>query len=117
MSVLGLIVSLRKRINWFGIGQFAYWRFVHIFLGVACTMTLILHTGMHFGENLNQILMINFISILILGGVAGAVMGLSHKLQPNQSMTLRRFFSWCHLLVTWPLPVLLAVHILTVYYY
>jgi len=117
MSVLGLVVSLRKRINWFGIGQFAYWRFVHIFLGVACTMTLILHTGMHFGENLNQILMINFISILILGGVAGAVMGLSHKLQPNQSMTLRRFFSWCHLLVTWPLPVLLAVHILTVYYY
>ena len=117
MSIVGLIISLRKRIKRLQFGQFAYWRFGHIFLGVACTMTLVLHTGMHFGENLNQMLMINFISVLLLGGVAGAVMGLSHKLNPNQSVSIRRFFSWCHILVTWPLPILLAIHILTVYYY
>ena len=117
MSIVGLIISLRKRIKRLEVGQFAYWRFVHIFLGMACTMTLILHTGMHFGENLNQMLMINFISVLLLGGLAGVVMSLSHKLNPVQSMSLRRFFSWCHILVTWPLPVLLAIHILTVYYY
>ena len=117
MSLVGLVVSLRKRIKRLEFGKFAYWRFVHIFLGVACTMTLVLHTGMHFGDNLNQILMINFISVLLLGGIAGAMLGLSHKLNANQSMSLRRFFSWCHILVTWPLPVLLAIHILTVYYY
>ena len=117
MSLVGLVISLRKRIKKLEFGQFAYWRFVHIFLGVACTMTLILHTGMHFGENLNQMLMINFISVLLLGGLAGAVMSLSHKLNPIQSISIRRFFSWCHILVTWPLPVLLAIHILTVYYY
>ena len=117
MSIVGLVLSLRKRIKKIEFGQFAYWRFVHVFLGVACTMTLILHTGMHFGENLNQMLMINFILVLLLGGMAGAVLSMSHKLSPPRSMSVRRFFSWCHILVTWPLPVLLGIHILTVYYY
>jgi len=117
MSIVGLLLSLRKRMKKINFGQFSQWRFAHIFLGVACAVTLILHTGMHLGENLNQILMIDFLLVLILGGIAGTVVSLSHQMNAKQSMQVRKFFSWVHILVTWPLPALLGIHILTVYYY
>jgi len=104
MSIVGLLLSLRKRMKKINFGQFSQWRFAHIFLGVV-------------GENLNQILMIDFLLVLILGGIAGTVVSLSHQMNAKQSMQVRKFFSWVHILVTWPLPALLGIHILTVYYY
>jgi nitrite reductase (NADH) large subunit len=110
-------MSLRKRAGWKWMGGFAYWRTLHAVLGMLCVATLIFHTGFHLGENLNQILMINFLAIIVLGAGAGSVVALSHKLSAKKSMAIRKTWTWLHILVTWPLPALLAVHILSVYYF
>lgn len=121
LSVIGLLMSLRKRIKhktlMEKLGEFAYWRLMHVVLGVFCVAMLILHTGMHLGENLNQMLMINFLLVVLLGSLAGAVISLSHRASAATSKKIREFWTWAHIAVTWPLPILLSVHILTVYYY
>ena len=117
MSAIGLLMSLRKRIKSQRLGEFSYWRLLHIGLGVLCAATLVAHTGLNLGSNLNQYLMINFLLVLGLGALASTVVSLSHLLQPGAAKTLRKFWSWLHILVTWPLPVLLAFHIISVYYF
>lgn len=117
LTAIGLLMSLRKRFKSSRLGKFAYWRLLHVALGLFCAITLILHTGMHLGENLNRMLMINFLGVLVFGSLAGLVISLSHNLNAVQSQKVRRFWSWAHVLITWPLPVLLGIHILTVYYF
>ena len=117
MAIVSLLMSLRKRLKYSWLGQFGYWRLMHTFLGVSCTALLIFHTGFHFGSNLNQILMINFLGILLLGAGTGAVVSLSHKMSPAAAKKTRKIWSWTHILFTWPLPALIAAHILTVYYF
>jgi len=117
LSLVGLLLSLRKRLKFEWMGKVAYWRLAHTVLGVLCGIILLLHTGFHLGDNLNRLLLIDFLGVLILGGTAGAVIGLSHHLRPANARYTRKFWSWVHILFTWPLPALLAAHILTVYYF
>lgn len=117
LSVIGLLMSLRKRIKSTKLGNFAYWRLLHIVLGLSCAGLLFLHTGLHFGANLNQLLMLNFISILSIGALAGVAVSLSHTLSPVHARKVRSFFTWSHIFISWPLPFLLSIHILTVYYF
>ena len=117
LSIVGLVVSLRKRFKKIQFGNFAYWRMVHSVIGLLCVSILIFHTGLHLGSNLNQLLMINFLLVLIAGALAGSIISLSHKLSAKRSRKLRNFWTWFHILVTWPLPVLVATHIFTVYYF
>lgn len=117
LSVIGLLMSLRKRMGWTVLGQFAYWRLLHGVLGAACAGLLIVHTGFHLGANLNQLLMLNFLAVLVLGASAGAVVAFSHKFNPMKTTAIRKFWTWLHTLVAWPLPILLSIHILTVYYF
>ena len=98
-------------------GDFAYWRLLHIGLGVACIATLVGHTGLYLGSNLNQMLMINFLSVICLGAIAGALFSMSHTLGAHSGKRLKKFWTWVHIVVTWPLPVLLGYHILSVYYF
>ena len=117
LTMIGLLMSLRKRLKLERMGEFAYWRALHIILGVLCAGILIFHTGFHLGDNLNQILIIDFLGVLLIGSTAGLVVSMSHKLAPTRSMRLRKFWSWAHIILTWPLPALLSMHILTVYYF
>lgn len=117
LSLLGLLMSLRKRIKNERWGAFAYWRLLHICLGALCALVLIFHTGFHLGENLNQLLIINFLGVLLLGATAGMAVSMSHMLRPGSAMKLRKFWSWAHIIVSWPLPALLLTHIVTVYYF
>lgn len=120
LSVIGLLMSLRKRIKLNFIqklGDFAWWRMAHLMLGLVCAALLFFHTGMHFGENLNLILMTSFIATILLGAITGAVVSLSHALPVSMARKLRTFWTWTHTLVVWPLPVLVGMHILTVYYF
>ncbi len=120
MSLIGLLMSLRKRLKFpfvEKLGNYAWWRFAHVFLGATCAGLLYLHTGMHVGENFNFILMMNFVAVLCLGALTGLVVSMSHILSPPNSRKLRSFWNWAHTLVVWPLPALLGVHILTVYYF
>lgn len=122
LSAIGMLMSLRKRLNikWLNnkkLGEFAYWRAFHIILGLLCITILIAHTGFHLGVNLNRYLMINFLLVIALGTFAGIAVSISHRLSPAHGLKLRKTLSWTHLIVSWPLPLLLAVHILSVYYF
>lgn len=117
LSVTAILLAIRKRINKFRLGHFSYWRAAHVILGTACAIVLIAHTGLHPGENLNQILMFNFLAVLLLGAVAGLAISNSHFFSSAGAINLRKILNWIHILVTWPLPVLLGMHVLTVYYF
>jgi len=116
-TAVGLLMSLRKRLNWTWMGQFSTWRFTHLVLGLFCVAGLMLHTGFHFGENLNRWLMLNFLAVTSLGGLAGFAIALTHKLNPSKVKKIRKGLSFIHILVAWPLPLLLIFHIISVYYF
>lgn len=115
--VAGLLMSLRKRFKFHQWGAFGYWRLLHVALGVVSAVILITHTGLHLGENLNRWLMVNFLTMIAVGAAAGAAISLSHKLNSHSAKKLRSATTWAHILVAWPLPALLAIHIITVYYF
>jgi nitrite reductase (NADH) large subunit len=117
LTVIGLLMSLRKRLKFKWLGEFAYWRVLHLALGALCGLVLIFHTGFHLGDNLNRILIIDFLAIVLLGSSAGVMVSISHKFSPAKALSLRKFWAWVHILFTWPLPALLGIHILTVYYF
>ncbi len=117
LSAVGLLMSLRKRLGLERLGEFAYWRALHIVLGLFCVGLLIAHTGFHLGSNLNRYLMIDFLLVIGLGAFAGIAVAASHRMSPAAGLKLRKTLSKVHLLVSWPLPMLLAMHILSVYYF
>jgi len=92
-------------------------RFLYAGLGLFCVAGLMLHTGFHFGENLNRWLMLNFLAVTSLGGLAGFAIALTHKLNPSKVKKIRKGLSFIHILVAWPLPLLLIFHIISVYYF
>jgi len=116
-SVLGLLMSMRKRVTWFKWGDYPLWRVAHAILGVLSLLVLILHTGIRLGDNLNQFLMINFLLLSAIGAAAGWFAGRDTGISGNAGRRLRRFWTWMHILISWPLPALLSFHILSVYYY
>lgn len=117
LTLIGLLLSLRKRLEWRWLGGVAQWRMAHVLLGVGCIGLLMLHTGFHLGENLNRLLMLNFLTILALGGVTGLVVALSHRLPALKARRLRKLWTRLHVFVSWPVVALLSIHILTVYYF
>jgi nitrite reductase (NADH) large subunit len=78
---------------------------------------LVLHTGLTLGANLNQWLMLNVLALMGLGAASGIFSALERVLGGHNGPALRRGWTWAHILVGWPVPVLLGVHILTVYYF
>ena len=99
--------SLRKRWRRVGWGGLDWWRVGHGALGALALMTLLLHTGLRLGSGLNQILMICFLAASLLGGATAAGLGRRHA----------RLTFWLHVLAVWPLPVLVAFHVLASYYF
>ncbi len=117
MAVVGLLISLRKRaprVNW---GSFALWRNLHVGLGVGALLALLLHTGGRLGNGLNAGLMSAFITLIVAGAAAGALIALEHRLSPVRAKRLRGSLTWVHILAFWPLPALLGFHVLKIYYY
>ncbi|WP_455222329.1 FAD-dependent oxidoreductase [Kaarinaea lacus] len=117
LTVIGLLMSLRKRWTWFRLGDFNYWRVVHIALGVTVLAALLLHTGLQLGSNLNFALMLTFLGIALTGSLAGAVVALEPRLDPLTAKRARSFINYFHLVIFWPLPVLLGFHIVSFYFF
>jgi nitrite reductase (NADH) large subunit len=120
-SVLGLVaalavLSLRKRIRRFTLGDFPLWRIAHVLLGTLALAGIAVHTGGRLGSNLNFLLMATFLGVVALGAVAGGAIALEHRLG-ERAARLRRTWLWTHILVAWPIPVLLAFHVLKTYYF
>lgn len=116
-AVLSLVLSLRKRIKRFSLGSFGGWRVLHTILGVGGLATLFAHTGLRLGDNFNRLLMLDFLGLVVLGAAAGLVTSLEARLDPLRANTLRRAYTWAHIVLVWPLPPLVGFHILAAYYY
>ena len=114
LSVAALAVSLRKRlVQW---GDFALWRVAHALLALLILGALAVHTGARLGANLNFMLMAAFLAVIGLGAVAGGVVALEHRLGARAAR-LRRGWTTAHLMVFWPVPVLLGMHVLKSYWF
>jgi nitrite reductase (NADH) large subunit len=116
LSLLGLLLSARKRIARFAFGEFAWWRVAHVMSGVATLGILVAHTGFSLGNNLNFVLMLSFLKLSALGGLAGAATALERR-ATRLTKHMRAWTSTGHIVLLWPLPALLGYHILSVYYF
>jgi nitrite reductase (NADH) large subunit len=117
LALISLLLSLRKRVKKFAWGKFGHWRAVHALLGTVTLMALVTHTGFRLGHNLNFVLMANFLALALVGALAGLVTALERRLGARAAKRLRTFWTGAHIAMAWPLPVLVAVHILTAYYF
>lgn len=117
LGLVGLLMSARKQLRWFRLGEFARWRLLHAILGVLTLAVLIIHSGLSLGINLNQWLMLNVLALMLLGAASGGFTATERVLGGQTGVRLKRWWTWAHILLAWPLPILLGFHILTVYYF
>jgi nitrite reductase (NADH) large subunit len=119
LSTAAAVLSLRRRVPWLRWGDFATWRVIHTAIGTAALLALFLHTGFRLGRNLNEWLMLSFLGTAVAGSALGAATALEHRLMATaqQAARIRSVAFWLHIIAFWPLPLLLAVHVLTVYFY
>jgi len=113
LAALALLLSARKRLGRLRWGAFSAWRVFHLATGAAVLAMLLVHTGLSLGNNLNRLLTFDFLALSGAGAAAGTMFAFA---RPMRTKT-RRWSVWIHLLLGWPLPVLLAFHILSVYYF
>lgn len=115
---LGLLISFRKRLPRFiRFGRYDTWRFAHVLLGSLALIVLVAHTGFRMGHGLNYWLMSCFVGLLVVGTISGIVVGTEHRLSTPLASQLRRYSIWAHILLFWPVPVLLSWHVLKGYWY
>ncbi len=117
LTLVGLLMSMRKRVKRFQIGSFNSWRLAHVMLGCTALLLLLGHTGLHLGSNLNQWLLFDYLALAVLGALASVLIAFQNRLAPSVGRRQRNFWFWSHLLLAWPLPALLSFHVLSVYYF
>ena len=117
LTVASLLLSARKRIARFQAGPVGTWKAVHAALGLASLVGLVTHTGLRMGDNLNRILLLNFLALAVAGALAGTVTALERRLAGPAARRLRAAWTLVHIVLAWPLPVLLGFHILAAFYY
>ena len=103
----GAAYSLRKRWRGAEPADIGRWRLAHGAAGALALIPLVAHTGLRMGTGFDRALIVAFLAAAALGGAAAAGMGQRHA----------RLTFWLHLLAVWPLPILLAFHILSTYYF
>lgn len=122
ITVGAAVLGLRRRISFLRrLGGYDSWRLVHLGIGIVAVIALFAHTGFRLGSGLNFWLMFSFSASLIFGALAGLTTGGEHKLLEHgigsAKSPPRSVPHWGHVLLLWPLPVLLMIHILSVYSY
>ena len=117
LIAMGLGISLRKRFSKIEFGDFNVWRHLHVVLGIGALAALVVHTGFRLGDELNLLLMLNFLLLVIAGANSSTVVATEHRMNPALAKKQRRRWTWLHIVLFWPFPVLLAAHIVKSYYY
>ena len=82
---------------------------LHALVGVTAMGVLVAHTGLHAGDNLNRALLIAFLGAIGTGGALGLTALIARR--------GRTPLLWSHLILLGALPVLLAFHIVAVFYF
>ena len=112
------VISIRKRTKKIlNLWDYAYWRLMHVAIGTILIGILLAHTGFRMGNNLNFYLMLVFCCLLLIGSIASLVISYEHNLPRRVAKQVRSYAVWSHILLLWPLPVLLGFHILKTYYF
>lgn len=109
-------LSLRKRVPKVQFGRYDGWRVVHAGLGGLALLTLLVHSGARLGANLNLFLSLSALGAATAGAVAGAAIGREH-VWPAHARRWRQASYWVHVLLLWPLPALLGLHVLKFYFF
>ena len=118
LFAVGLLLSLRKRIKGLAkAGKYDLWRLGHLVLGVLAITALLAHTGMRTGHGLNFALMASFSAMLLLGGLSSLVIAFEHRIGGALATRLRRQSGLLHILLFWPVPLLLGWHIFKSYWF
>jgi len=117
LAAMSLLLAARKRVKRFQLGEVGHWRALHGALGVLSLLLLVTHTGLRLGQNLNLILMLNFLALAFVGGLAGAVTALERRMDGLWARRLRAAWTGCHVALTWPLPALILFHVVAAYYF
>ncbi|WP_095590123.1 FAD-dependent oxidoreductase [Actibacterium ureilyticum] len=120
LTVAAMIIGLRKRLRFMDrLGSYDWWRMVHLAIGGLAALGLVAHTGLRPGANLNLALFVVFTLTLVMGALAGLATGGDHSLRARRIGTarkpVRRIPTWVHIIAIWPLPLLLAAHVLASY--
>lgn len=116
MLALGAL-GLRKRWSFPAFGAFDLWRLVHVVLGMAVVAGLVVHTGGRTAGHLNAALSICVVGLALGGGIASWVLGREHEMDGARARAWRSTALWSHILLLWPLPVLIAFHVLKTYWF
>ena len=117
LVTIALLISLAKRWKRFSLFEYNLWRYVHVLAGVLIAISLFAHTGFRIGHQMNSWLMSIFVALMFVGGLYGLFMSVQHKLDGVLVQKVRGYFNWIHLLLFWPVPVLLSFHIFKTYYF
>ncbi|UQA57733.1 FAD-dependent oxidoreductase [Polyangium aurulentum] len=117
LCALSLVLSLRKRIKRFTFLDVPMFRSIHGVIGALTLFGLVAHTGLHLGTQLNFWLAIDFLAVTVLGAVAGVVTAISGRWSAVTARDRRLATSRLHLWLFFPMPVLVLLHVLQVYYY
>ncbi len=113
--VLSLVITWRKRAGAARRGDVAWWRMAHVGLALVAGLTLLVHTGGRVGANLNFALSATFLVALVLGATSALAVVREHR--GIGAVAVRRRMTFIHLVLTWPLPALLAAHIVKAYFF
>lgn len=117
LTLVGLLLSARKRIRRFSFGGYSFWRALHALLGVGGLIALFAHTGFRLGSHLNFALAVAFIASAFTGAASGALVTLAARQPSGRFRDLAAWSKRLHDLAFWPLPTLIAFHLLKTYYY
>ena len=117
LAACSLLVSARKRLKWFTFSDVALWRLIHGVLGALTLVVLLMHTGFQLGSHMIRVLTINFVSVALLGALAGIIVAISARWSPLAARDRRLGSSRLHFLVCLPLPILIILHVLQIYFY
>lgn len=117
LLVLAMTISARKRMRLLRKGDFNLWRLLHIGLALLMAGLLFVHTGLQMGQGINRWLLVSMLAIVVSGALAGTATAFESFIGGIRARRLRSTSFWLHLLGFWPLPVLLGVHVLSVYYF
>jgi nitrite reductase (NADH) large subunit len=115
--LLSLGISLRKRWKRFQFADVPFFRAVHGVVTAASLVLFFSHTGFRTGHGLNFVLTVAFLAAMVGGAVAGAIFAVSDRWSALAARDRRLRAAWVHVLILWPLPILVALHVLMVYYY
>ncbi|UWQ16816.1 FAD-dependent oxidoreductase [Jannaschia sp. M317] len=120
LTLAAFALGLRKRVRWLDrLGGFNGWRLVHNGIGLVALAGFLLHTGFALGSGWNLALGLTFLGAILIGALAGLATGGDHALRARQIGTARnpprRVPTWAHILLLWPLPLLVLFHALASY--